>query len=133
MIEFFVPVTIVPKQSDRTTIRNGRIRHYQPKQVTANAKTIAFWVRRHVPAEPLTGPIAIEVRFAFPWPASVPEGDRRSWRPKDTKPDLDNCVKQFLDVLQSCGMFKNDAQVWHTTPCKVWDNKPGIKVKIWRG
>jgi Holliday junction resolvase RusA-like endonuclease len=76
------------------------------KKVVRDAKTELMWkLKPYVPAEPMTGPLYIEIRWAF----ELKSCKKPYW--KTTRPDLDNLEKGLLDILGSMGFFHDDAQI----------------------
>lgn len=54
------------------------------------------------------GPIAVEVAFTVPKPASAPKRTR-TWPAK--RPDLDKLIRSTLDAITDSGAIRDDAQV----------------------
>jgi|CXWL01.1.fsa_nt_gi Holliday junction resolvase RusA-like endonuclease len=135
-LEFFVPCNIEPKQGDRVRIASTKAgkrfaMHYTPGKVKRNAGNLAAIIAPHRPSEPLRGPLKLSVIFQYAWRAGASKKAREAkLQPKDKKPDLDNCIKQLLDVMQSCGFFVNDSQVADLHAKKVWTTTPGVFVKL---
>jgi Holliday junction resolvase RusA-like endonuclease len=57
---------------------------------------------------PLAGPVAVDITFTLPKPASAPKR-RRTW--PAVRPDLDKLVRSTLDALKSAGVYGDDGQV----------------------
>lgn len=111
-LRFVIPITIQPKQGDRSMVRGGYVHHYQPKNVTDHAEALALLMAPNMPNEPLGGPLRILVRFCFPWLKGATARKRAFGRwPKDTKPDSDNCAKQLFDVLERRGFIADDSRL----------------------
>ena len=124
-------MVILPKQGDRSTIRNGKIRHYTDKRVAGNAKLLAVLLGPHAPPEPWTGPVTVEVIAGFHLRKTESAIVREyGWDWDDTKPDPDNISKQVLDVLQRCGFFKNDSQVVRLVVTKLRMENPVTRIRI---
>jgi Holliday junction resolvase RusA-like endonuclease len=49
--------------------------------------------------------------------------DRLCGQPHQSKPDIDNLIKGFMDAL-----LKDDARIWEVRASKVWDVSGGIEV-----
>lgn len=78
------------------------------------------------PAEPLTGPVRVDIDFLLPRPKRLmrkrdPDGEL----PATGKPDRDNLDKAVLDALKTDGWFLDDAQVWAGEPRKWYHAKTG--------
>ena len=137
IVEFDVPWIVEPKQGDRSRIvdmSNGRrfVRHYQPVKVKRNSFTLGLLMNEHRPPTPMEGPLRLDVQFRYPWRAGTSKKVRTAGRPvpKDKKPDLDNCLKQLLDTMQSGGFFRNDSQIADLHASKVWCDVPGLYVRL---
>ena len=81
---------------------------------------MALWqavLEQYTPAEPLKGPVRLEVQFIFP-------GERQTIR--TAKPDLDNLLKGVLDICTRLGYWQDDAQVAAIDVRKMDSPMPGI-------
>ena len=136
VIEFFCPCNIEPKQGDRVRIASNKAgkrfaMHYTPAKVKKNAGNLAAIVAPHRPIEPLQGPLGLAVTFQYPWRSGTSQKARLAESaPKDTKPDIDNLMKQISDVLQATGFIVNDSQFADVTLKKIWTATPGVHVRI---
>lgn len=138
VIEFTIPYAVRPKQGDRSHVvtdshGNQFVAHHPDPKVKANAESLAALVAAHRPAEPLAGPLALELTFIFPWRKSESQRIRDRWglRPKDTKPDWDNLSKQLCDVLERAGFFTNDSQLADVRVRKFWGSQTDCQVRLW--
>lgn len=125
---FFIPVEVMPKQSFRKTARGG----YSDREVTANAKRLAWAVKEHAPPKPLDCPVVVSYMFAFGWrPKHSKKFRSQPTRPKMTTPDLGNLEKQMDDVLELAGMVKNDSRIYRRISSgKYWAPLSGVQVKV---
>jgi len=88
---------------------------------------VAAAARDVAPAEPITGPLILEVDFRFAMPKSRPAAVRhRGWGPKTTAPDLDKLVRSVGDALTAGGLIRDDALI-----CMVAASK--TEVDGWTG
>lgn len=83
----------------------------------------------------IEGPVGLKVCVTWPWlPSSADHKKCRKagmkWVAKITKPDTDNCMKSIKDALETCGIFKNDSQVWVETGEKRHGEDPGISIEV---
>lgn len=126
MIEFTIPFQVKPKQSTRFG------KHcYPDAKVKRNADSLAALMAQYAPSEPMQGPVSLTCWFMYPWRKSEPKKNRSfRTRPKDTKPDLDNLVKQVCDVMESCGFIVNDSQIAEKNARKMWGEAPILTVRI---
>ena len=82
---------------------------------------------------PFAGPVGVRIAFQWPWRKSEPKKNRAlGWKPKDTKPDLDNSAKLVLDMMQKQQFgISDDAQIAELTVVKTWGDDPGIFIQVW--
>lgn len=86
---------------------------------------------RHQPAEPVRGPVALEVEFTWPWLASHSRRVRACGRvPHTSKPDLSNSIKGLEDRLVALRFIEDDRSVVQLALTKFWGDEPGIAVRI---
>lgn len=109
----------------------GAVRFTPAKQrnFMAAVKTICAAAMRGAP--PLSGPIEMSVKAAYPWPKSMTPKKRAlsgaSW--KTSRPDADNCAKIVADAINGIA-FQDDAQITSLHVWKVMDDRPGLSVRI---
>ena len=97
MTTFHVTGVPAPQGSKNAYRRGGRVvlvessKKVKPwRAAVAQAATIAY-----LHAEPIDGPVAVEIDFHLPRPKSLPK--RVIWMVK--KPDLDKLIRSTLDAL----------------------------------
>lgn len=120
----------VPKARPRAgRTRDGRIIVYTPKTTVLAEKQIELCSREHAPADPLTKPVAVEIRFSYAMPKS-----RKELIPGDfvnQRPDVDNLIKTVLDALTQGGRFwKDDSQVVIVRAEKVYAYFDSVRIRI---
>lgn len=74
-----------------------------------------------------SGPIAIEMRFYMPKLKSYAK--RLLNTPFDKKPDIDNLVKYYLDVMNDL-IFNDDRQVTELWCEKIYSDTPKVEITI---
>lgn len=112
-------------QQKAVTYRNGRPQFYYPEKLQEAYNAYLNDVWPYKPAEPITGPIALYVTFWFG------TSDKKKWfKPKTTRPDTDNLIKGFKDVLTAAGYWKDDAQICREIIAKTWHERGHIDVTI---
>ena len=82
---------------------------------------MALWqavLEQYTPAEPLKGPVRMEVQFIFP--------GERVQTIRTAKPDLDNLLKGVLDICTRLGYWQDDAQVVSIYAMKMDSPMPGL-------
>jgi Holliday junction resolvase RusA-like endonuclease len=96
----------------RAAVIHGHARVYQPKQNVISTKIIQDYAMQAMNgARPLEGPIAIEIRAYYLYPASWSGKQReRSGGWKTSRPDCDNIIKIIKDSLNAI-CWRDDAQV----------------------
>lgn len=93
-----------PKPMERPRLGRGVV--YSPKSFYH--RQLENDARMARPAEPISQPVELFVRFTFAWPKSTPKKKRiDGWR--SSKPDLDNIVKGCGDFLERAGVVMNDS------------------------
>ena len=102
--------TVVHHPRPRIT-RFGRA--YMPQRYREWKKAAAEELRgQWGDAEPMAGPVAVELVFWFARPKSRCRVKLRDIVvPRTGRGDLDNAVKSVLDAIQDAGIFANDSQV----------------------
>ena len=77
------------------------------------------------------GAIKVDILWAYPFRKSETK-KRREMEiiPCDTRPDADNILKGFLDVLTKLHYWEDDAQISELHFKKVWSSLPGIRLGI---
>jgi len=88
----------------------------------------------HIPqGSPFSGPVGMRIAFQWPWRVAEPKKNRvLGWKPKDTKPDLDNSAKCLIDCIEKMQFgISHDAQIAELTIVKTWGDDPGVLIQIW--
>lgn len=73
------------------------------------------------------GPVQLRATFTFAPPDGAPE---RIGTPHTLKPDASNLLKLVEDVMEDCGVFKNDSQISRGPPEKWWGSRPGVVIIV---
>ena len=130
MIDFFQPLDRIPTvtaQMKRVDTRGGRPRFYDSPELKQTRQLFLQLLRPHAPQEPFKGPVSLTTVWIFPLPKA------RKVKPgayKITKPDTDNLLKLFKDCMAEAGYFENDSRVCSETTIKIYNDQPGIFVKV---
>lgn len=89
-------------------------------------------------ADPLDGPLAVEVVFTVRKPASAPK-HRITWPTTRDSGDLDKLLRSTFDALTTGGAIADDSRVVEVTASKVHPgeglhalSEPGATIRIWR-
>lgn len=125
-----VPPTATAQHKGAVRVGNG-IRFFEKKEVRSAREQLMGMLRPHVPADPFEGELSVCVQFVWPHLKSSTKGVKeRCLVPLTTRPDVDNLVKMFLDVMTQMSFWKDDGQVWNLTVRKWRGHQPGIYVDI---
>lgn len=85
----------------------------------------------HQPAQPVAGPVVVDVTFVWPWRASESKRRRAMGRvPHTSKPDASNAWKTLEDRLVALRFIEDDRAVVDVRLRKWWGDAPGISVRI---
>ena len=129
-----VPPSATSQQKGAFAIPGGKgVRFFTKPKVRAAENLYASLLLAEKPDNPIEGPVAIDVLFAYPWRASEKKSviaTGRAW--KTTIPDLDNASKCLLDTMTRLQFWRDDAQVCDQRFRKVWTERGGITIKISR-
>ena len=112
-------------QMHKVTARNGKPFFYDPEPVKAARELFGILLSRHVPAQPLQGPVRLHVVWRFKARTRKQDGTY-----KTTRPDTDNLQKILKDEMTLCGFWNDDAQVVDERVEKKWSLTPGIEIEI---
>lgn len=126
-LQFFMPMIppTVTFQDKELAVVKGRPIIHDSAQLHAVKAKLRGHLAKHVPEEPIQGPIRIMVKWCYPVTGNHKAGE---W--KITKPDTDNLQKALLDCMTKLRFWKDDAQVCSQIVEKFWSDVPGIFVFI---
>lgn len=79
------------------------------------------------PTPLFAGPVRVRLIFTFKPP---PGKEARIGTPHTHKPDAENCAKPPLDIMERCGIYRNDSQASAAPPEKWWGAVPGLSVVV---
>ena len=133
MITFSVP--IVPKGKARHRTANGHV--YTPQKQVHWEAQFALFSSQYKPAQPMEGPLWVEIVAVFPRPKrlrrKVDVKERPGLLPMDKKPDCDNVGKSVLDSLQTM-FFRDDCTITSLKVEKYYEEitgeGPRIEIKL---
>lgn len=127
-LSFFLPMvppTHTYQQGSRTAVQNGKVIRYSDAQLKDIRQKFTAHLSKHVPERPLTGPVRLITKWCFPVTGSHHDGEY-----KTSKPDTENCLKLFKDVMTDLGYWIDDAQVASEITEKFWAELPGVFVSV---
>ncbi len=83
------------------------------------------------PEKPLEGPVALSVRWTYPWRKSESKKNKLSGRLWcDTRPDCDNLLKLLQDCMTRLAFWNDDSQVAFLKFRKMWGDNNGIHITV---
>lgn len=125
--QFFLPMKppTVTAQQKGERILCGKIHHYEKPEVTAVREKYKAHLAKFVPDEPFEGPVQLFTQWLYPVTGNHKDGEY-----KITKPDTDNALKLFKDVMTELKFWHDDAQVASEITEKFYAKIPGIFVKM---
>lgn len=75
-----------------------------------------------------TGPLHVELTVGIPYPKKFNRAQKNAFF-VCTRPDIDNYVKYYLDVLNQIA-YKDDALVSSITAKKIYSEKPFTEIEV---
>lgn len=99
--------------------------HFKKPKVEAAERMFFCKLKPHAPSAPSDKPIKLTVWFGFGIKQKSKWGQY-----KTTRPDTDNYIKTFKDVMTKCGFWLDDAQVVDERTIKTFTESPFIWVEV---
>jgi len=139
VIQFFAPGEPKGQPRPRAVSINGSIRMYTPSIVKPwrTSIKVAAINAGVMPAEPIAGPISVNLGFVFERPKSHFRSGKYSHELKPgaiedhiKKPDVDNLSKAVLDVLTELKFWQDDSQVTSLLSSKNFGDNQGCQISI---
>ena len=128
-MKFFLPMKQVPRTThQQTQVRcvRGKPVFFMPQKLKEAQGRLHNALVPHVPAEPLTGPLQVVVKWCFAARTKAQHGTY-----KTTRPDTHNLNKLLFDVMTELKFWEDDAQVASEIIEKFWTvETPGIFIGI---
>lgn len=141
-IHLFIEMEKIPTitaQQKGERVLNGKIIHYDKKQVKEAKELFLRLLKPYIPEEPYTKetPLSLEIVFYYPWNGRVKDEMARY---KVTKPDADNAAKILIDCMTMAHFWHDDSQIssYHIEKIEVNKNfkakfsklRTGIEITI---
>jgi len=131
MVSFTVHIAPVAKARPRVSMRHGRAFAYTPKKSADYERLIA----EQCPKEPMDGPLALNLQFGIPIPASWSKQKKADAlygviRPT-SRPDIDNYIKAVMDAVNGLA-YHDDAQVVSLFAKLVYSESPHVRFEAVR-
>lgn len=127
--EFFVhctPPTKLNQQKGVSIIGHRKLHFYTKPEVKAQEKYMIEKFTPFAPSVPLDCPVCVELTICYDH-----KGKKKNGYPKTTKPDSDNVFKSVGDAMEKSGFFVNDSRICDTRIVKIYNDKPGLYVKVY--
>ena len=125
--QFYLHFDTMPKataQQRGVYVRNGKPRFYEKSSVEAARQQFYMALKPYAPKTPSSAPVKLIIWFAFD------VKDKKLWgKPKTTRPDTDNYLKLFKDVMTVCGFWVDDSQVVDERVFKTYAEQATIMVR----
>ncbi|NGX57214.1 MAG: hypothetical protein K940chlam3_00098 [Chlamydiae bacterium] len=112
--------------------KKGRTGWYDPRaEVKENAR---WYLKAQYSDEPIRRAVKVGFTFEMPIPKSWPKWKKKEARSgellHETKPDIDNLIKLYMDCLKKI-VIRDDNQVWKLSPAPVKKYSDNPKTIIW--
>jgi len=100
------------------------------KSVKNAMSTFLDLFREYAPEKIIDFPVAVRVEFSYPFRKNEKKSDlERGFMWCETRPDLDNLAKIFIDSISPV-FFKDDALIVFLVVCKIRSNRPGVRLVV---
>lgn len=111
--------------------RTGKWGMYDPS--SSDKEDVMILIRSKNKVEFLgEGPLKASFKFFFPIPTSLSKKkkDLLAGEPHIKRPDIDNCLKFYIDTMQDMGLFKDDSQIYELNVIKIYSSIPRVEINI---
>lgn len=130
------PPDITHQAGSRTAVRFGHAMHYKTKPYQRQEQNIVAVTLANLPKDwrPIEGPVALRIKIV----AAYRKGEKKRIVkagieiPRDTKPDLENWEKGWVDCFTMAGLWVNDSQIAMKETSKWWGPTPYWEVSVGR-
>ena len=99
--------------------------YFKDKKLINLERTFTLALRPHRPKDPIECPVKLTVWFGFEIKQKARWGEY-----KPTRPDCDNYIKEFKDVMTKEGFWIDDSQVADERNIKTYSENAFIWVRI---
>lgn len=105
---------------------NFKTKNMYQKDASSDARNkLRAYLIKHIPEEPMTGPLRMEVIWGFPETGKHQNG---TWC--TNKPDLDNAQKLLQDVMKELEFYPDDKNIVLLESAKLHTYHPGISIRV---
>lgn len=117
-------------QGKRMAVMHGKPFFFESKEMKEAKRRLGLLLARFRPSRPLPSPLSLTIEVDWPFRHEDLRKRNSNRIPHVGKPDLDNWVKGFMDLLVEMGFFEKDHEVAELNLRKFRSLRPGISVKI---
>ena len=129
-----IPLVPAPQKRARFSTRGGFAKAYKSKEQRSEEEFIMFYLKEHVPAQPIQTGVKLKVICYMPIPKSTSKKNRALMELgliAHTKlPDTDNLLKNLLDCMTKMQFWKDDRQVYDIHIVKRYEDNLGSRWDI---
>ena len=129
-----IPLLPAPQKRARFSTRGGFAKAYKSKEQRSEEEFIMFYLKEHVPAQPIQTGVKLKVICYMPIPKSTSKKNRALMELgliAHTKlPDTDNLLKNLLDCMTKMQFWKDDRQVYDIHIVKRYEDNLGSRWDI---
>ena len=130
-MKIIIPGKPIAKKRPRFARRGKFVTTYNDQE-TEEGKVL-WEIRQQRPEKPIERPIAIHLWFGMPIPKSTSKKQIRAIlerkAPHIKKPDIDNLIKFYLDVMNN-EIFLDDKQIYYLTARKSYTKNPRTMIEV---
>ena len=134
-INMILPIMPTPQRRVRATAFSGHASMYKDGKQKVNEKFIAHYLESYVPKIPLECPLRLTMMANF----IVPKSKSQWWKEAalrgiihhTTTPDIDNLLKNIIDVMQDMQFYRNDNQIIHVDAIKRYNLKYSWSIALY--
>lgn len=128
-----IPITPKAQKRDRIGLFGGHCRSYKDKVQSQYEGKVAALIAQHRPDKPIEGALNVFIDCLLPIPVSKSKKWKlqaiNGWILPTSKPDLDNCAKNILDIMSGV-FFQDDKQVVVLRVSKRYSTEPRWVITI---
>lgn len=128
------PPHITHQAGTRNVAQFGHVVRYKTREYVRQEKNTVAIVLSKLPRDwkPLDGPVELRLKLVEAYRKSEPKRNTRNGAelPRDTKPDLDNLAKGYIDALTMAGVWRDDSQIARQVLEKAWGPLPYWEISV---
>ena len=133
-IRMVLPIMPTAQMRIRHASRGNCSIAYKAKDQVKNESQLIALMGKYIPKNPMTKPLIINIVVYV----SIPQSKADWWREAAerkiilpiSRPDIDNYIKQCLDIMEKMSYFNNDSQVVKIIAEKYYSIKPRWEITL---